>query len=235
MSPEQAFGKEVDHRCDAFPLGAVIYRLVAGRDAFSAENVSHILNRIIYEEPEPPSQVDSELPAGIDLVVGRALAKSRETRYPDAKALADDIRDILNGRGPRHRNEVRLPLAGSRVVADDVLEIVDDPGADPLVEIATLASEASDPRRITIRAVGWQAGVWTRRVRCHHRRLPPPPLAGRRTPAAPRGVTRQPNVRAQLEEMAEWAISRAEQLRGDRWTNIRGAWPLRAGSFLRCQ
>jgi len=103
MSPEQARGEAVDGRSDLFALGAIAYRLLTGRAAFGAENVTAILARVLGEHPLAPSAVVPQVPADADYVVGRALAKSPADRYPDGETMAEDIDDVLAGRAPRHR------------------------------------------------------------------------------------------------------------------------------------
>jgi serine/threonine-protein kinase len=102
MSPEQAVGENVDARTDIFSLGALGYRLLTGRDAFAAASPREVLAHVIHDEPTPPSQVAGGLPAAVDPVVARALAKLRKDRYADAKSLAEDIEDLLADRRPRH-------------------------------------------------------------------------------------------------------------------------------------
>lgn len=102
MAPEQALGQAVDARADLFALGAILYAMVAGRHAFDAPNIAAILTRVIRADPVPPSQLMPGLPAAIDAIVARGLAKSRDSRYPDGQTMAEDIADALAGRSPRH-------------------------------------------------------------------------------------------------------------------------------------
>ena len=66
MSPEQARGEAVDGRSDLFALGAIAYRLLTGRAAFGAENVTAILSRVLGENPLAPSSVAPQVPADAD-------------------------------------------------------------------------------------------------------------------------------------------------------------------------
>jgi serine/threonine protein kinase len=102
MSPEQAGGQRLDARSDLFALGAVLYELLTGKKAFPGPDLPTILRRLAYEDPVTPSALSPGLPAAVDAVVARALAKEAAARYPSGKALAEDIEDILAGRPPRH-------------------------------------------------------------------------------------------------------------------------------------
>jgi serine/threonine-protein kinase len=103
MSPEQARGDPVDGRSDLFAAGAVAYRLLTGRAAFAAENVTAILSRVLLERPRAPSTLVPGIAEEVDYVVGRALSKDPADRYPDGETMAEDIDDVLQGRPPRHR------------------------------------------------------------------------------------------------------------------------------------
>ncbi len=102
MSPEQAAGEKVDARSDLFSLGAVLYELLTGHKAFGGASVPAIVASLAHQDPPPATMLVPELPPEVDMVVARALAKSRTDRYPTGKAFAEDIEDVLGGRWPRH-------------------------------------------------------------------------------------------------------------------------------------
>ena len=103
MSPEQATGEPLDARSDVFSLGAVLYLLLTGARAFEAPSVPGILARVAKKDPPPPSKLTPGLPAAVDDIVARALAKDSAQRYATAQMLAEDIQDVLADRTPRHR------------------------------------------------------------------------------------------------------------------------------------
>jgi eukaryotic-like serine/threonine-protein kinase len=98
MSPEQALGHPVDARSDLFSLGSVLYEMLTGRRAFAAESVPRILLAVTMSDPDPPSTVVGGLPPQVDRILARCLAKTPDERYPDARALARDIGDVLGSR-----------------------------------------------------------------------------------------------------------------------------------------
>ncbi|HSB62139.1 MAG TPA: serine/threonine-protein kinase [Vicinamibacteria bacterium] len=103
MSPEQAMSQTLDARSDVFSLGSVAYTLLTGRQAFEAESVVRILERVVHHDPLPPTILDPSLPSDVDYLIARALSKSPSDRHPQARHLVEDIEDILDGRAPRHR------------------------------------------------------------------------------------------------------------------------------------
>jgi hypothetical protein len=103
MSPEQATGTEIDGRSDVFSLGAVLYLALTGRRAFDAPSVPGVMARVVNEAAGPLGVPD--LPAGIESILARCLAKSPAGRYARARHLEEDIEDVLAGRPPTHREE----------------------------------------------------------------------------------------------------------------------------------
>lgn len=103
MAPEQALGREVDARSDLFSLGSLAYTLLTGRRAFEAESVPRILQRVAFDEPARPTRVQRDLPASLDYVLARALAKDPAARYANGRLFAEDCDDVLHLRPPRHR------------------------------------------------------------------------------------------------------------------------------------
>jgi hypothetical protein len=65
--------------------------------------VARILARVVHQDPLPPTRLDPALPAAVDDLVARALAKAPEDRYQEARHLAEDAEDVLAGVTPRHR------------------------------------------------------------------------------------------------------------------------------------
>jgi len=96
MAPEQARGHAVDHRADVFSLGAVVYRALTGRPAFTAQNSVATLYQVAYVQPAQPSdlvQVDPD----VNLVLALALAKDPAQRFRSAATFAAALRDATRG------------------------------------------------------------------------------------------------------------------------------------------
>jgi serine/threonine-protein kinase len=95
MSPEQLTGANVDQRSDIFSLGAVFYEMLTGRTPFAGADVSQLMHSIAHSAHAAPSRMVAGLPAVLDLVVDRALAKDPAARYPNASEFAADLRSAM--------------------------------------------------------------------------------------------------------------------------------------------
>jgi serine/threonine-protein kinase len=92
MSPEVTLGQPVDARSDVYALGAVLYFMLTGTPPFTRRTPTAILLAHAQEQPLPPSARRGEpLPAELESVVMRCLAKAPHERYPDAGQLRDAL------------------------------------------------------------------------------------------------------------------------------------------------
>jgi serine/threonine-protein kinase len=88
MSPEQARGlADLDARSDIYSLGAVAYTLLTGRPAFERESPMEVMIAHARDEVVPPSQLRADVPADLERVILRCLAKSPEDRFQDTDSL----------------------------------------------------------------------------------------------------------------------------------------------------
>jgi tRNA A-37 threonylcarbamoyl transferase component Bud32 len=89
MSPEQATGsRTLDQRSDLYALGAIAYYALTGRPPFLGESPMAIMIAHARDPVEPPSRYEPDIPADLEAVVMRCLAKQPEDRYPNARAVA---------------------------------------------------------------------------------------------------------------------------------------------------
>lgn len=98
MAPEQAQSQPVDHRCDVFSFGAVIYRAITGRPPFSGADTPQILFEVVYRMPRRPSDLVTGVTADVDAVLAIALAKRAEDRFASAGEVATALLQALNRR-----------------------------------------------------------------------------------------------------------------------------------------
>ncbi|MBI3271404.1 MAG: protein kinase [Planctomycetes bacterium] len=100
MPPEQAAGdvRAIDERSDVYSLGAILFEAFTGRAPFEGDNPASILHAVVNEEPPLPSALAPDLHREIELIIRKAMAKEKASRYAGAGALADDIGRFLDGR-----------------------------------------------------------------------------------------------------------------------------------------
>ena len=100
MSPEQAAGKDLDHRVDVYALGIILYECLAGRVPFEGDTFMGVLTQHLFAELPPISELNpkAEVSRELELVIRKALAKDPDDRYEDTEELAEAIICALDGR-----------------------------------------------------------------------------------------------------------------------------------------
>ncbi|HEU5059451.1 MAG TPA: protein kinase, partial [Kofleriaceae bacterium] len=100
MSPEQAWGESLDHRTDIFSSGILLYETLTGQMLYLEEDLHKLLEMVRRADIPPPSTIRKDIPAGLDRIVMRALAKRPEDRYQSAGDMANDLERFLHGHAP---------------------------------------------------------------------------------------------------------------------------------------
>ena len=135
LSPEQARGETVDARSDVYATGCVLFELLTGQPPFTGDSPVSVAYQHVREEPKPPSQRAPEVPADVDSVVLKALAKNPANRYQSAAEMRSDLLRAANGR----------PVLATPPAADARTQVVSpvgggDTGTQP-------AARVTDPAR----------------------------------------------------------------------------------------
>jgi serine/threonine protein kinase/tetratricopeptide (TPR) repeat protein len=94
MSPEQASGLPTDFHSDQFSFGSLLYEMATGKRPFLRETIPQTLAAIIEDEPQPIASLNPRVPAAIEAIVRRCMAKKPEKRYASTQELADKLKEI---------------------------------------------------------------------------------------------------------------------------------------------
>ena len=130
MSPEQILGLPVDGRSDLFSAGVILYQFLTGERPF-AGSAATTMQKVLKEDPLPPSTLNVQVLPMMDAVVRKAMAKRADDRYQTAHEFADAIRAAAPGAAA---GAARASAAEPTLVATAAAA----PAAEPTV-IATAA------------------------------------------------------------------------------------------------
>jgi protein kinase-like protein len=145
MAPEQARGEDIDGRADIYSLGVLMYEMLTGRPPFDGDTVRDVLVKLLKQAPSPLSALREDVPAELEEVVMRCLAKRPSDRWRSAGELRRRLEGLASGLV--HQEEETAPddeiVATVRVDKESVLEHIrkaraaaTPPGAVPRPAIA---------------------------------------------------------------------------------------------------
>jgi serine/threonine protein kinase/class 3 adenylate cyclase len=129
MAPEQLLGEDLDGRCDQFSLGIVLWELLTGRPLFAGNNPIDVFQRILAGGVPAAASVNPEVPAALDAIIARMLARKREDRYARCGEVAEALRNWLDATGGSAEAEVQAfvqEMAGA-TIADRVRDLTPKP------------------------------------------------------------------------------------------------------------
>lgn len=174
MSPEQVSMGPVDSRSDLFSLGGVLYWMFTGEKPFAGESLTQISFKVVFGSPLPVASLNPKLPAALDVVLSRCLAKSADDRYATGRDLAADLALVKAGK----------PLKTTMAPVSDVTMMHSNPL--PLVAAGLPPDQRppQSPQRIVTAGtvlVGSQAGEGSRAASPERDTVPiaPPTAAAR--------------------------------------------------------
>jgi serine/threonine-protein kinase len=153
ISPEQAQGQTVDYRSDLYSVGCCLYEMLTGTVPFTGATPVAIAYRHVREDPTPPRALNADVPAPLEAICLKAMAKLPDNRYQTAAELQDDLERFRNG-----QPVLATPLMDAAATTQAIPR---DGGADPTAMLggpvsadrATRYAEPEEEERRT--SVGW--------------------------------------------------------------------------------
>ena len=100
LSPEQAQGETVDGRSDIYSLGCALYEMLTAQPPFTGDSPVSIAYKHVRDTPPLPSQLNPDVPAAVDAIVMKMLAKNAANRYQSAAELSEDLARVAGGHAP---------------------------------------------------------------------------------------------------------------------------------------
>lgn len=110
MSPEQASGLPLDFRSDQFSFGSLLYELLTAKRPFHRETGPQTLAAIIENEPTAIASLNSQVPAALEAIIHRCMAKKPDRRYPSTQEIERQLKQIRDSPNPEL---ARVPSAFS--------------------------------------------------------------------------------------------------------------------------
>ena len=153
MSPEQIQGQAIDRRSDIFSAGILFYQMLTGKKPFEGNGWA-LARKIVQDDPPWPSTV-VQVPAALDAVVARALAKDAAQRYPTARAFAEALRRVAQGKSAADP-EATVPQASAAHAARS---------NEAEIEFWNEVKDSDDPEEIKLYVEQFPAGEFVEQAK----------------------------------------------------------------------
>jgi len=155
-APEQIRGESVGAPADVYAFGCLVFECLTGKKPFERETDVAVMYAQLRDDPPSVSELRPELPASVDAVVARALAKEEDGRYATCRELVEGVRACLGGLAPAQPVAPAAPAPVAEAAAVTNLPVPPTPLIGRDVELAELVELASRPdvRLVTLTGIG---------------------------------------------------------------------------------
>src|SRR4029079_9952684 len=140
MSPEQAWGDQIDYRSDIFSAGIVLYEMMTGQMLYLEEDLHKLLDMVRKADIAPPSTLRKGMPPQLEKIVMHALEKDRRNRYQSAQDFATDLERFLHTYSPVF-TAAKVAQVMKKVIGDPVEVPYDVEVRDGPMSTHTLTSD----------------------------------------------------------------------------------------------
>ena len=110
MAPEQARSEALDPRSDLFSFGVVLYEMATGRKPFSGTNIVTTLDAVLHKKPDPPHNLNAQVPAELENIIGRAMEKDKDKRFQSAAEMKSALQHL------KRETDSGLVKTGAKIV-----------------------------------------------------------------------------------------------------------------------
>jgi eukaryotic-like serine/threonine-protein kinase len=149
MPPEQFTGAPVDGRADLFSLGVILYWMASGEQPFPGETMSAVSYKIVHTEPIPPAKLNPGIPAAMESLILKCLAKSPADRFQTGEEVAQALAQLRAG-AKKTNLQATAPMAtGTAGASEETYDLNPSlpPKPSPITATIKLPHQAASARK----------------------------------------------------------------------------------------
>jgi serine/threonine protein kinase len=146
MAPEQFTGMAIDGRSDLFSLGVILYWMATGDKPFGGDTITAVSYKIVHTEPIPPRQLNPGVPAALEAVILKCLAKDPAARHQTGDELAADLAAMRTPQPYASSSGIRQPAPPAQRPSETMSNAATMPlGSSAQIRQSALNAQASPP------------------------------------------------------------------------------------------